>query len=149
MLPDRSAIELIRSIRSRFYEHTPCATQLAFAAPGGQFAGSNLFERAGGLAQRTRLTVFRMLVAQEPHGLAAGSIAFEIGAPQNTVSAHLGVLARAGLVIATRQHRNILYRANLARMQILIDYLISSCCEGEHTCAVYDASAACDGRQAK
>lgn len=101
------------------------------------------------LAQRTRLTVFRMLVAQEPHGMAAGSIALEIGAPQNTISAHLGVLARAGLVIATRQHRNIIYRANLERMQILIEFLISNCCEGEHPCAVSDVSAACDGRQTK
>lgn len=81
--------------------------------------------------------------------MAAGSIALEIGAPQNTVSAHLGVLARAGLVIATRQHRNIIYRANLERMQTLIDYLISNCCEGEPTCAISDASVACDGRQAK
>lgn len=81
--------------------------------------------------------------------MAAGSIALEIGAPQNTISAHLGVLARAGLVIATRQHRNIIYRANLERMQILIEFLISNCCEGEHPCAVSDVSAACDGRQTK
>jgi len=97
------------------------------------------------LAQRTRLAIFRMLVAQEPHGMAAGSIALAIGAPQNTVSAHLGVLARAELVVASRHSRNIIYRANLGRMQTLIEYLISNCCEGQQACAITGVSAVCDG----
>lgn len=78
--------------------------------------------------------------------MAAGAIALDIGAPQNTVSAHLGVLARAGLVLATREHRNIIYRANLGRMQTLIDYLIANCCEDQTNCAVAAVSAACDAR---
>lgn len=88
------------------------------------------------LAQRTRLAIYRLLVEQEPGGMAAGAIALAVHAPQNTVSAHLGVLARADLVMASRQSRNIIYRANLRRMQSLIEYLVSHCCEGTQTCAV-------------
>ena len=51
------------------------------------------------LAQSTRLDVFRLLVKNEPEGLPAGEIAKALAVPQNTMSAHLAVLSRAGLVI--------------------------------------------------
>ena len=50
------------------------------------------------LAQATRLDVFRLLVRHEPSGMAAGDIARQLDVPQNTMSAHLGILARAGCV---------------------------------------------------
>jgi hypothetical protein len=50
----------------------------------------------GALAQGTRLDVFRLLVRHEPEGMAAGAIARQLDVPQNTMSAHLGILARAG-----------------------------------------------------
>jgi DNA-binding transcriptional ArsR family regulator len=37
--------------------------------------------------------------------------------PQNTMSAHLAVLAHGGLVKGERQSRSIIYRANLARFR--------------------------------
>lgn len=82
------------------------------------------------LAQGTRLDVFRLLVRHEPHGLAAGELARKAGAPQNTMSAHLGVLSRAGLVTAERQGRSIIYRANLAVLQQLTRFLVEDCCGG-------------------
>jgi ArsR family transcriptional regulator len=97
------------------------------------------------LAQRTRLAIFRMLVEQEPRGMAAGAIALAVGAPQNTVSAHLGVLARADMVAASRHSRSIIYRANLKRMQSLIEYLVSNCCEGTQACSVSSLIPVCDG----
>ena len=51
------------------------------------------------LAQSTRLDVFRLLVKHEPEGLAAGDIAKALAVPQNTMSSHLAILSRAGLVI--------------------------------------------------
>jgi ArsR family transcriptional regulator len=57
------------------------------------------------LAQPTRLEVFRLLVTHEPDGLAAGDIARALAVPQNTMSSHLAVLARGGLVVALRQGR--------------------------------------------
>ena len=50
------------------------------------------------LAQSTRLDVFRLLVKHEPDGLAAGDIARALAVPQNTMSSHLSILSRAGLV---------------------------------------------------
>jgi len=84
----------------------------------------------GGLAQGTRLDTFRLLVKHEPRGLAAGDIAREIGVPQNTMSAHLAVLARGGLVTSTRFSRSIVYRANLDALRELTIFLVKDCCEG-------------------
>lgn len=82
------------------------------------------------LAQRTRLDVFRLLVRHEPDGLAAGEIARRLDVPQNTMSAHLGVLARAGVVRADRHSRSIVYRADLDGLRGLMLFLANDCCAG-------------------
>jgi len=82
------------------------------------------------LAQSTRLGVFRLLVKHEPEGLAAGDIARAIAVPQNTMSAHLAILARAGLVMSERKSRSIIYRANLASFQDLTSFMVEDCCGG-------------------
>ena len=82
------------------------------------------------LAQSTRLDVFRRLVKREPKGLAAGEIAKLLAVPQNTMSAHLAVLSRAGLVEARRIGRSIVYRADLARFQAVMSFLVNDCCDG-------------------
>lgn len=82
------------------------------------------------LAQATRLEVFRLLVAREPDGLAAGELARELSVPQNTLSSHLGILARADLVTSERRSRSIIYRAKLATFQKLILFMIHDCCGG-------------------
>src|SRR5260370_14587448 len=82
------------------------------------------------LAQSTRLGVFRLLVKHEPDGLAAGDIARAIAVPQNTMSAHLAILGRAGLVRSERKSRSIIYRANLVRFQDLTSFMVEDCCGG-------------------
>jgi DNA-binding transcriptional ArsR family regulator len=82
------------------------------------------------LAQSTRLEVFRLLVKREPGGLAAGDIAKALAVPQNTMSAHLSVLSRAGLVSARRDGRSIVYRADLGRFQSVMSFLVNECCDG-------------------
>lgn len=84
----------------------------------------------GSLAQDTRLEVFRLLVRHEPTGLAAGEIARRLAVPQNTMSAHLGILARAGLVRAERHSRSIVYRAELDALRALTLFLVKDCCAG-------------------
>ncbi len=102
------------------------------------------------LAQETRLQAFRMLVASEPHGLAAGEIARRLAAPHNTLSSHLGVLSRAGLVTGERRSRSIVYRANLDRARDVVTFLLKDCCGGDPgTCsAVVDALAPCCSKEA-
>jgi DNA-binding transcriptional ArsR family regulator len=82
------------------------------------------------LSQRTRLDAFRQLVSAEPAGLAAGDLARRLGVPQNTLSAHLNVLAHASLVSSARRGRSVVYRADLARLDALLRFLVEDCCGG-------------------
>ena len=82
------------------------------------------------LSQPTRLETFRLLVRHEPDGLPAGEIARQLDVPQNTMSAHLAVLARAGLAKGERQSRSIVYRADLEGLRTLMLYLVKDCCGG-------------------
>ena len=82
------------------------------------------------LAQSTRLEAFRLLVKAEPDGIAAGELARNLAVPQNTLSAHLNVLAHAGLVRGERHSRSIIYRADLARFRDMTLFLVKDCCGG-------------------
>ena len=84
----------------------------------------------GALAQPTRLDTFRLLVRHEPEGLPAGEISRLIGVPQNTMSAHLAILARAGLVRSVRHSRSIIYRASIDDLRALTLFLVKDCCGG-------------------
>ncbi|MCX7319114.1 MAG: metalloregulator ArsR/SmtB family transcription factor [Hyphomicrobiales bacterium] len=82
------------------------------------------------LAQSTRMEAFRTLVKHEPEGVPAGELARAVGVPQNTLSAHLAILSRAGLVVGERNSRSIIYRANLAAFQELTLFMVHDCCGG-------------------
>lgn len=82
------------------------------------------------LSQSTRLQAFRTLVRHEPDGLPAGELARILEVPQNTLSAHLSVLSRAGLVTSERHSRSIVYRASLADFQRVALFLLQDCCGG-------------------
>jgi ArsR family transcriptional regulator len=82
------------------------------------------------LAQSTRLDTFRLLVAREPEGVRAGELARLVEVPQNTMSAHLSILVRAGLIGGERQSRAIIYRANLDRFREVALFLLKDCCGG-------------------
>jgi len=102
------------------------------------------------LAQSTRLSVFRLLVKHEPEGLAAGEIAKALAVPQNTMSAHLAVLARAGLVVSERKSRSIIYRADLATLQKLMSFMVEDCCGGRaEFCAPLPSCKPARGKRAK
>ena len=98
------------------------------------------------LAQPTRLEVFRLLMAHEPDGLAAGEIARHLAVPHNTMSTHLAILARAGLIEAERRSRTIIYRARLEAVRALAGFLVKDCCGGKpEICAplIADLSPCC------
>jgi DNA-binding transcriptional ArsR family regulator len=82
------------------------------------------------LAQATRLDTYRLLVKAEPHGLPAGEIGRRLDVTQNTMSAHLAILSRSGLVTFERQSRSIIYRANLDTLRELMLFLVKDCCGG-------------------
>jgi ArsR family transcriptional regulator, arsenate/arsenite/antimonite-responsive transcriptional repressor len=98
------------------------------------------------LSQATRLQTFRLLVSREPDGVPAGELAREIGVPQNTLSTHLSILAKADLVHGERHSRSIIYRADIERLRRLVLFLLKDCCGGRpELCAplVADLSPCC------
>src|SRR5258708_6268082 len=102
------------------------------------------------LAQSTRLAVFRLLIRHEPAGLAAGDIARALAVPQNTMSAHLAILARAGLVMSERKSRSIIYRADLEAFGGLTSFMVEDCCGGRgDLCAPVAACKPARGKRAK
>ncbi len=82
------------------------------------------------LAHPTRLDAFRALVRHEPDGLPAGEINLALSVPQSTMSAHLAVLERAGLVRAERRSRSIVYCAEIDALRALMIFLAKDCCQG-------------------
>lgn len=91
---------------------------------------NDTIEALAALAQPTRLEAFRRLAAAEPGGIAAGDLARRLDVPQNTLSAHLAVLARAGLATSDRQGRSIIYRADLPALRKVLLFLLQDCCDG-------------------
>lgn len=87
-------------------------------------------EAFAALSQATRLEAFRALVRHEPEGLPAGEIARLLGVPHNTMSTHLGVLSRVGLVVSRRESRSVIYRASLNHMRETLSFLVRDCCAG-------------------
>ncbi len=82
------------------------------------------------LAQHTRLCAFRELVKAEPNGIAVGDLAERLRVPQNTLSTHLSILSRSGLVAAERRERSVIYRPQLDQVQTLTLFLLNDCCGG-------------------
>ncbi|WMT88920.1 metalloregulator ArsR/SmtB family transcription factor [Pelagibacterium sp. 26DY04] len=82
------------------------------------------------LSQPTRLDAFRLLMTHEPEGLPAGEIARRLDIPQNTMSTHLAILSRAGLIESERHSRSIVYRAVVDRVRELASFLVQDCCGG-------------------
>ena len=91
---------------------------------------SKALETLAALSQETRLDVFRFLVKKAPVGVPAGEIAKAFGVVQNTMSAHLSVLAQCGLVTAERNGRSIAYSANFKQVRALLVFLMQDCCQG-------------------
>lgn len=78
------------------------------------------------LALESRFAVVRLLTAVAPEGLPAGEIARRLNLRQNTMSDHLQILARSGLLVAERQSRSIIYRVSSSDVRLLIQSLQES-----------------------
>lgn len=106
------------------------ASHAAAASSGDQLGEGHAIAALSALAQPTRLAIFRLLIKHEPVGITAGVIADTIGAPHNTLSSHLAILVRAGLLRSLRDGRTIIYRSNVDGMQALLSFLVNDCCDG-------------------
>jgi ArsR family transcriptional regulator, arsenate/arsenite/antimonite-responsive transcriptional repressor len=95
----------------------------------------NVLSALAGLAQDTRLRIFRLLVEQGPEGLPAGEIVERLELANATASFHLKELTQAGLATPRQAGRFIYYSANYNTMNGLIAYLTENCCKG-NTCDI-------------
>lgn len=83
------------------------------------------------LAQVSRLQLFRALVVAGEPGLTPGALSELLGVAPNTLSFHLKELLHADLISQERAGRNLIYRAQFARMNALLAYLSQNCCQGQ------------------
>lgn len=83
------------------------------------------------LSEATRLRILRFLVTRGTVGAPAGEIGEAVGFSSSRGSFHLGALARAGLVTATKVSRQVIYRADMDAIGALLGYLVNDCCGGD------------------
>ncbi|WP_102108799.1 ArsR/SmtB family transcription factor [Oceaniglobus roseus] len=103
-------------------------------------------EAFAALSQSTRLDVFRLLIKAGDNGMSAGEIGETLGVRQNTMSANLAVLVRAGLIRNLREGRSIRYFADMDGVRGLLAFLMEDCCAGrpELCQPVLDQIACCE-----
>jgi protein-tyrosine-phosphatase/DNA-binding transcriptional ArsR family regulator len=92
---------------------------------------ASAIEGFGSLAQPTRLAAVRHLLAVHPQSLPAGEIARLCEVPHNTMSTHLGILNRAGLISVEKDGRSMNYRADVGGFRGLLEFLSRDCCNGQ------------------
>lgn len=85
----------------------------------------------GALSQVHRLKALRALVVAGKAGLTPGVLSQQLGISPASMSFHLKELLHARLVSQARDGRNLIYRASFERMNELLDFLTSNCCEGQ------------------
>jgi ArsR family transcriptional regulator len=103
---------------------------------------SSAVEALSALGQETRLRVFRLLVKRGPEGMPAGDIATQLSVPPNTMSSHLAVLSRAGLVASRKEGRSVIYAVDVEGTRELLSFLVEDCCQGKpNVCQPLIASA--------
>jgi DNA-binding transcriptional ArsR family regulator len=87
-------------------------------------------EAFAGLANRTRLRLFRLLVRAGEQGLKVGEIQRLLDVPASTLSHHLTALTTAGLVVQERHGREVISRADFDGVRRMVGYLTDECCKG-------------------
>lgn len=88
-------------------------------------------EAFGALAQISRMAIYKLLVQSGPDGLQVGQISRTLNIVPSTLSGHLAILKRAGLLKAKRQQREIHYSADLNTMNALVGFMLADCCNGQ------------------
>ena len=108
----------------------PCLETVIYIYEAGYMESTQAIACLSALAQPTRLETFRLLTSREPDGIPAGEIARLLEVPQNTMSTHLAILSRAGLVRGDRHSRSIIYHADLECFRKVMLFLVKDCCNG-------------------
>lgn len=119
-----------------------CAARFADAMGGldlvlyfhnyGNMESKDALDCLNALAHENRLTLFRLLVQAGEEGMAVGELVEATGMAGATLTNHLNILRRAGMVSDERRGRVIQCRANYPQMNALLGFLTENCCAGSH-----------------
>lgn len=92
------------------------------------------------LGSEHRLHVLKVLVRAGPDGLSIGELGNRSGVTGSTLTHHVKILTQAGLVMQTKNGRQIICAAvAYDRVRELSDYLLTACCaDAEETCGDHD-----------
>ncbi len=104
---------------------------------------TQVVEALAALAQGQRLRAFRALVVAGTEGLTPSALAAMLDLAPSALSFHLKALSHAGLVSAEASGRNLIYRAEFARMNELLTYLTQDCCQGQSCAVVPETNKVC------
>ena len=104
---------------------------------------THVVEALAALAQGQRLRAFRALVVAGAEGLTPSALSALLDLAPSALSFHLKALSHAGLVSAEASGRNLIYRAEFARMNDLLTYLTQDCCQGQSCAVVPERSKTC------
>ena len=87
-------------------------------------------EAFAALAHASRIEIVKLLVREEPKGLSVGEIARQLEIVPSTLSGHLSILRRAGLLRSVRHKREIIYSTDFDQISDMIGFLVEDCCKG-------------------
>ena len=96
-----------------------------------------------------RLAVFLELVRKGEEGCTITELQERCGIPASTLAHHLHHLTKAGVVTQERDVRSVICRANFARVDYLVTYLMKNCCEDAAGRGGDDAQAGCGERSGR
>ena len=82
------------------------------------------------MAQDSRLAIFKLLMRESPDGLRVSDISKRLSIVSSTLSGHLSVLKRSGLLNSKRNQREIYYSADLETINDLMLFIVEECCAG-------------------
>lgn len=87
------------------------------------------------LGHPRRLEILRLLIKTAPNGLSMGQIANQTNIPDSTLTHHITLLERSGLLIRKQEMQTIYCIVNIGQIKILADFLLKECC--------YDSKQSC------
>lgn len=85
----------------------------------------------GALAQETRIAIMKLLVRNSPDGLRVSEISRRLNVIPSTLSGHLNVLKRSGLLRSRRNQREIIYSVDLETINDMMLFILEECCDGD------------------
>ncbi len=86
------------------------------------------------LGHERRLEVIKLLVKAHPDGLTMGQIASRTKIPDSTLTHHIILLERSGLISREQQNQSIRCFINIKTIKSLADFLLSECCIESNKC---------------